>query len=65
MSVCEEKYKTKSGGIATKGKGEHTVVASKDEVIHGLQTEQGQKVPRQTGHPPHVQVACSYTRLKH
>lgn len=42
-----------------------TVVAAQNEVVDGLQTEEGQEVPRQTRNPSDVKVSGTNARLKH
>ena len=42
-----------------------SILATQDEVVHRLQTEQGQEVPRERRHPSDVQVAGTNTSLQH
>lgn len=51
--------------ISQEHRGKRTVVATQDEVVDGLQTEEGQEVPRQTRNPSDVKVSGTNTRLQH
>lgn len=46
-------------------RGKRTVVTAENEVVNGLQTKEGQEVPRQTRNPSDVKVSSTNTRLQH
>ena len=61
-----ERLEVEEGGKEKVGKGiELTVVIAENEDENGLEAEEVEDVPRETGHPSHVQIPRHDSRLQH